>query len=815
MKNKDLNQKFQSKANTLAFLQQKLKKGKIEEIVSFTVENWQKKEKLTLQKIIDKFYPNDIIIRSSVQGEDSIESTEAGKYKSIQKISTHSKKNIKNSVNEVIDTYNEKGNENKKNQILIQKQTTNIITNGVVFTSTPENGSPYYVINFSDSKDTDNVTKGETSNLVKIFRGSDKKIIPQKWKKLIFVLDEIEKIFETQFLDIEFGITKKNVIIFQVRPLTTIKIKSEIPFLEKKVQKLIKKNQKKYQKLRLKMGKNVPSLYFSDMTDWNPAEIIGNNPNPLDYSLYDFLIMKDSWQKGRTKIGYNKIKQKNLMEKFGNKPYVNIVKSFNSLFPENFSFKLKNKLIGFYLKKLENNPHLHDKVEFDILFSCYDFTFNDRKKELQMHGFTKYEINNIKKILIKFTNKILKDFSDTKKQCIKDCKQMEENRKKIKNTVLKNNLDNKLILRLAKNLLEDCKKYGTINFSTMARIAFIGNILLKSLQRKNLVDEEFVNQLMSSISSPLSEIQNDLESYREKKISKKLLLSRYGHLRPGTYDITAKRYDENQNFLQNINFLTKMNIKNKKSMKCFIEDALQKNGIVITEKEFIIFLKDVIRLREVLKFEFTKNLSDALYLISKAGKSMGFSKNELAYLEINDIVFPNKISRSNIQNIWKKKIIKNKKNKKINEFLILPPLIYTEKDFEIINYNLSQPNFITTRKISSNIQKISNLENKNEDFSEKIIVIENADPGYDWIFSKNLAGLITKYGGIASHMAIRCAELGLPAAIGIGEIIFSKIDNANKILLDCENQQIIVLENFKIDQYMEEKRILKSLGYIK
>lgn len=94
-------------------------------------------------------------------------------------------------------------------------------------------------------------------------------------------------------------------------------------------------------------------------------------------------------------------------------------------------------------------------------------------------------------------------------------------------------------------------------------------------------------------------------------------------------------------------------------------------------------------------------------------------------------------------------------------------------------------------------------------------MIENADPGYDWIFAKNPSGLITKYGGVASHMAIRCAELGLPAAIGCGEIIFERLYHAKKVMLDCKNQQIIVLQHEREDDYVEEKKILKSLGYIK
>ena len=98
---------------------------------------------------------------------------------------------------------------------------------------------------------------------------------------------------------------------------------------------------------------------------------------------------------------------------------------------------------------------------------------------------------------------------------------------------------------------------------------------------------------------------------------------------------------------------------------------------------------------------------------------------------------------------------------------------------------------------------------------DKIVLLENADPGYDWIFTKNLGGLITKYGGFASHMAIRCAELGIPAAIGCGELIFENLLGSSKIMLDCKNQQIIILEKEKFDELVEVKKTLKSLGYIK
>ena len=64
-------------------------------------------------------------------------------------------------------------------------------------------------------------------------------------------------------------------------------------------------------------------------------------------------------------------------------------------------------------------------------------------------------------------------------------------------------------------------------------------------------------------------------------------------------------------------------------------------------------------------------------------------------------------------------------------------------------------------------------------------MIENADPGFDWIFTYKIKGLITKFGGINSHMAIRCRELKIPAAIGCGEKLFSDLLKEKKIILDC------------------------------
>ena len=55
-------------------------------------------------------------------------------------------------------------------------------------------------------------------------------------------------------------------------------------------------------------------------------------------------------------LGYQKIDTPKLMRKFGNKPYVDVGVSFNSLIPQNCNKNLRKKLLKFYLRKFIENP---------------------------------------------------------------------------------------------------------------------------------------------------------------------------------------------------------------------------------------------------------------------------------------------------------------------------------------------------------------------------------------------------------------------------------------------------------------------------
>jgi len=370
-------------------------------------------------------------------------------------------------------------------------------------------------------------------------------------------------------------------------------------------------------------------------------------------------------------------------------------------------------------------------------------------------------------------------------------------------------------LSIAESLLNDCKNFGTTPFSLMARIAFISSTILKSFSKNKIFPESFIHEFMNSLETPLSEFQNDLTSFSQNKITKKIFLKKYGHLRPGTYDITIPRYDKENQFLQNIKFQQQHKQKPASYFSKKFKNVSKIHTFDILSEELFFFLKESLILRENLKFEFTRNLSDAIELIADAGKNLGFFREDLSYIEINNILKNfRKLSKNQFVTYLKKNIDKNKKEFRINNHLVLPPIISSEKDFDLITLQVAKPNFITNQSITSDV---INLDRKYQQstLNNKIILLEHADPGFDWIFSRNPSALITKYGGVASHMSIRCSEINLPAAIGCGSIIYEKLKDASKIILDCKNQQIIPLEYKKLQHHDEEKKVLKSLGYIR
>mgnify|MGYP006187292507 CR=1 FL=1 len=148
-----------------------------------------------------------------------------------------------------------------------------------------------------------------------------------------------------------------------------------------------------------------------------------------------------------------------------------------------------------------------------------------------------------------------------------------------------------------------------------------------------------------------TQLKKDYDLYLKKKISKKEFLRKFGHLRPGTYDITATRYDKKNDYFENVKFLKKAKKEYQKEQEIQID--FLKNGLKINWYDFEEFLKKSLVQREELKFEFTRNLSDSLELIAEAGSQLGLKREEIACLDIKIILKDYKnLSKDELVNLY-------------------------------------------------------------------------------------------------------------------------------------------------------------------
>ena len=88
-------------------------------------------------------------------------------------------------------------------------------------------------------------------------------------------------------------------------------------------------------------------------------------------------------------------------------PTLTLRLSFNSFIPSGLDEGLAGRLVDYYIERLLEEPTLHDKVEFEIVFSCYTLDLPNRLKTLKEAGFSDNECSAVSESLRRLTNRIV------------------------------------------------------------------------------------------------------------------------------------------------------------------------------------------------------------------------------------------------------------------------------------------------------------------------------------------------------------------------------------------------------------------------
>ncbi len=770
---------FKTKAESLEALAPLVRNGRVLPQVRFSVGRWRSDSADVLADIIAAPWGSDrVIVRSSARGEDGAVTSQAGRYDSV--LGVVGSAAVAEAIDRVIGSFENGGSD--EDQVFVQPMLDRVAMAGVAFSRSP-NGGPYFVVNYDDRSGlTHRATAGVGDNLKTFFcLKSRPDACPPSLRPVIALVSELETLLACDAIDVEFAVGDDGQLyLLQVRPLAVDcpgrsadpKIDTAVAHVARKVELL---------------GRPHPYLrgsraIFGVMPDWNPAEVIGMTPWPLSLSLYCELITDAIWAYQRDNYGYQNLRSFPLMVSLHGLPYIDVRVSFNSFIPRGVSDDLAGRLVNYYIDRLLSEPHLHDKVEFEIIFSCYTLDLPQRMSRLGESGFSPGDLRELSNALRHLTNRVMHG----------ETALWRRDRAKIDLLVQRFpticNAEIDTISRIYW-LIEDCKRYGTLPFAGLARAGFIAVQMLQSFVEVGVLNAEEAATFMASVDTVGSRIGRDFT-----QLPKADFLARYGHLRPGTYDILSPRYDEAPDLYFDWSSPRPpadapprfaLSIEQLRH----IEQLLKEHELDIDVLSLIEFIKAGIEGREYAKFVFTRSLSDVLSLIKQLGEDHGLSAEDCAFLDYSDIRRLYRES-SSVREALLESVERGRRHHEITRNLVLPPIIASPDEVFAFHLPTSQPNFITRKTVTAPVASVGDPP---ESFAGRILFVPSADPGFDWIFTRDISGFVTQFGGANSHMAIRAGELGIPAVIGAGENLFRRWQAAHTLYLDCMNQKVLII----------------------
>ena len=449
-----------------------------------------------------------------------------------------------------------------------------------------------------------------------------------------------------------------------------------------------------------------------------------------------------------------------------------------SFIPDNLDQKLKNKILKCALQRYKTNPNLHDKVEFEVIPTCYTsdnmkwfdiYVENGPISETEFQNWmyqlkltTKLQISNIEKY-IDMSMKFDREFD----------------------LVKRSDLSQSLKIKKVLFLLQDL---GTISFAHLARCGFIAVSLLNALAKTNPEYDELIHNFQLNVKTISSRLSNDILKVRNSEIDREDFLEIYGHLRPSTYDIYSSSYRDSFEYLIMSGAVCSertSTVNNKICNYTFLNDICNELGEVSAET-LAKFIENGIKWREESKFIFSKGLSYVLDSLKEIDPLGLYKAGTIKHLGIGELLslLDNDLSKEACLNLVNHRSATSLIDKKIE----LPQVISNSVDFEYFFVGSNEINFIGTEAIIAPLRNLSSFTDTKLNLSGCIALIESADPGYDWLFSHHISGLITQYGGANSHMAIRAVEYNIPAAIGVGELHRKRIEDYHMVELDCVNK---------------------------
>jgi phosphohistidine swiveling domain-containing protein len=759
-----------TKAQSLARLTGRVKSAEVLPLVYFDHRSWQRSRTALVERILGRPWARGtLIVRSSALSEDSAVASQAGQFLTVSGV--RGELDLDSAVDKVFASY---GDEPRAgDQVLVLRVLSYARTAGVACTRQPSTGAPYTVVSWSESPGTDIVTGGRFGDVRTWYGAASARpgtSGPGPVHAVLQLLTELRELTGESRLDVEFAFsTTGRLVLLQVRPLVCAATGAPGSTHRALLSDVDRAVTAEARPRRDTIGTRT---IFGVMPDWNPAEIIGLHPRPLALSLYRLLVTDEVWARARHRYGYRDLRGTPLLVDFLGLPYIDVRASITSLIPRDVPTELATRLVDHWTDRLEAKPHLHDRIESQVVISSSGLR-PARLEALGRAGFTGRDVARLGASLRKLTGTML-----TGPLWTEDLRSVRR---------LRDRPPARISAPALRSRLRDCVEHGTLPFAGLARAAFAATELLDDLVAEEVLSEDERSRFIGGLGLIAGELRHDFHT-----LDRDGFLDRYGHLRPGTYDIRSPRYDEKPEYYFDWSARKPEErppgFHPSGRQRARIGRLLTRSGLSCPVPRLLTFIGASIRGREWAKFEFTRVLSDVLADLRELGERHGFDADDMSFTEASTLRALTGDRRRDTA-VLAAAIDRGRRDYEAGDAITLPPLLTGPQDVWSFTLTRVQPSFVTRSRVLGKVADIDAGARPDG----AIALVSSADPGYDWLFARGIVGLVTAFGGVNSHMAIRALELGIPAVIGAGEDQFRKWCRATALELDAANGHVAVL----------------------
>ena len=653
--------------------------------------------------------------------------------------------------------------------VMVQLMVTGIEAAGVAATHRIEDGAPWYCLDMAENA-TGIVTEGRACTTRtsiardEVQRTLGRRLLCAAEQLALTLLLEVEQLCESKPVEIEFAIRRElaapflRAYLLQVRPISTAHRWKPADVTHSRLPPLA----------FLHATDPLPDVagartVLSLMADWNPAELIGEHPRPLSLSLFQRLIARGVWWNARSALGYAAIPGTDvaLLHVLRGRPLVDVRRSANSMLPRVLPMATRRRIVDRWISRLYAAPALHDKVEFEVYRTVRDFRASDALRHEWSpvlgtcawreweHGLGALTEGLMASGPASLLNRYLRTVESLEGEATR--------------------------CRSWPALLDRCQ-VGTASFASLARVAFAAEAQLRSAVERSAISPDRAHALRaSSRGFPLRETVAGRNVQTEEACT---------HLRPGTFDITQPtwpaRFRQVDDALGDVKGRFILHATERHALQLLLREA----SLPLDADEWVRFAQTSFRAREHSKFVFSRYLSAALDDITRTFDQAGLDQECASWLTLEEIADAPERSSDARSRFWLERSGQAQLDHDTDSRMILSPLLRGEADRFVATSLETLPNFIGRHAVQGPVVPLDVRVANMCELQGSIVVVRQADPGFDWLFAHGIAGLITAWGGANSHLAIRCAEFGLSAAIGCGESVFARAAQAQHARLD-------------------------------